>query len=267
MSDTEKALREVSGSIEDELSTILPGSDPLGGLHVEHEGGLDYTVLSSRNGAPTVHWVTLGPDPTCTCEDYQFNRDNREPCAHIVKAVFADRMDPEQMAMSELISVTATVSQASREAERAARDAQDVSNELERNLVELRDIQADTNTPDMTTQENSSSQAANQGDSSSSGSENLDEKREALQTAFDNVVEGFEVESNEGVLWVNKTPSAPDTLPGPGNVDIFQTFLQNPDQLEYVHDNHDYKGAEPGQYFTNMIRPENVSEYIEEVLE
>ena len=261
MTDTEKALREASDSIEDELSTILPGSDPLGGLHVEHEGGLEYTVLSSRNGSPSTHWVTLGPDPTCTCSDFEFHKDEREPCAHIVKAILSDRMEPEQMAMSELISVTATVSQASREAERAAGDARDVANELEKNLVELRDIQSGSDSSTTSSSEQS------QPNTSSGSDMDVSEKRDQLQEAFDQVVEGFEVESNEGVLWVNKTPSAPDTLPGPGNVDLFETFLKAPEQLEYVHDNHDYSGAEPGQYFTNMIRPENVSEYIEEVLE
>ena len=278
MSDPNETVAEVAGNdIEKGMNTILPGKDPLQGLHAEHEGGLEYTVLSIRDGAPSIHWVTLGETPECSCNDYQGNRkgsfdgelgSEREPCAHIVKAVLADTMSPEELAVRELVNVTATVSSASREAKEAAAEARSTARELDNGLVSVRDAQASqaaeggSNTDSSTT-----SGETNGKPDSHSNDGNAAEAAEKLQTAFDNVVEGMEVEYNEGMVWVNKTPAAPDQLPGPGNVEIFSAFLQGPDQIEYVHENHDYAGAEPGNYFKNMIRPENVDDYISEVLE
>lgn len=269
MTDTDKAVIEATDDIEKQLNTILPGSDPLDGLDATHEGGLEYSVMSVRDGAPSIHWVTLGENPTCTCADFHGNRKtsftedfgDREPCTHIAKAYLTDTMDPEQLAVRELINVTATVSEASREAREAAREARDAATEIENGLVHMRAHEADQAASDPSPESSGTS-----GSTEPSGP-NAADKADELQAAYDAVVEGFEVEVNEGVLWVNKTPEAPDTLPGPGNIDLFSTFFQNPDQIEYVHENHDYDGAQPGQYFKNMIRTENVDDYISEVLQ
>jgi hypothetical protein len=276
--DTEKALNEVSDGIEQELNTILPGENPLDGLHAEHEGGLEYTVISSRNGAPSIHWVELGPKPSCTCSDYKGNKASgfsgevdaeREPCSHIVKATLADTLSPEELATRELINTTATITNAAGEARQAAREAEDTARELDTVLARMRSVEADTaaNTtePADTTTNETGNQQSNQ--SSHSNEKNAKEAAEKLQKAFDEVIDGIQVEHNEGVVWVNKTPGAPDQLPGPGNVDVFEAFLQNPEQLEYVYDDHEYAGAKPGDYFSNMIQPEDVDDYIAEVLE
>lgn len=268
MTDPDKALEEMDTSIEKELDTILPGTNPLGNLKAEHEGGLEYSVLSVRDGAPTYYYVTLGSEPDCTCKDYEYNREDSEVCKHICKAILADQMEPDRLAVRELINVTATVSQASAKAREAANEARDTARELDNALVDARDYEAGK-AADTTETSSSDSGGDTSGNSSSSHSD-ADEAAEAaekLQSAFDDVFEGMAVEHNEGMVWVNKTPQAPDTLPGPGNVEVFSAMLQEPDQIEYIHDNHDYKGAEPGQYFSNMIRPENVDSYIQEVLE
>lgn len=275
MKDTESALNEVAGNdIEKAMNTILPGKDPLDGLQARHEGGLEYVVLSVRDGAPSIQWVYLGETPTCTCNDYKGNRassfdgelgSKREPCAHIVKAVLSDQMEPDQLATRELINTTATITQAAGEARKAADEARTTARELDNGLVGVRDAQAGAvSNEGSSTDSNTTSGSSDTG--SHSNDANAKSAAEKLQSAFDDVVEGMAVEHNEGMVWVNKTPQCPDSLPGPGNVDIFQSFLQDPDQLQYVHDDHDYAGAEPGQYFSNMIDPSDVDEYISEVL-
>jgi hypothetical protein len=275
--DTDKALNEVSDGIEQELNTILPGENPLDGLHAEHEGGLDYTVISSRNGAPSIHWVELGPTPSCTCSDYKGNKASgfsgevdaeREPCSHIVKATLADTLSPEELATRELINTTATITNAAGEARQAAREAEDTARELDTVLSRMRSVEADTASSSTTSSSSGNTEATEEQNSSShSNEQNAKEAAEKLQNAFDAVINGMEVEHNEGVVWVNKTPGAPESLPGPGNIDVFEALLQNPDNMEYVYDDHEYAGAKPGDYFSNMIQPENVDDYIAEVLE
>jgi len=269
MTDPDDVMNDMDVSPEQELNTILPGSDPLDGLVAEHQGGLEYTVLSVRDGEPTLHHVEIGRELSCTCEDKQFNREGREACKHICKAVLADRMDPGELAVSELVNVTATISQASEEARSAAREARDTADELDTGLAKVRDAEAGQAAETSETPASDPSYGNKTPDDTSSHSDSADaiDAAETLQNAFDSVVDGFETEANEGVVWVNKTPDAPDELPGPGNMDSFEVFLQSPDSMEYVYDDHEYAGAEPGQYFGNMIKPENVEAYISEVLE
>lgn len=265
MSDPESALDDMDVSIEKELDTILPGNDPLDNLKAVHEGGLEYSVLSVRNGSPTYHYVTLGKEPECTCSDYEYNREDRDICAHIAKAILADQMEADRLAVRELINVTATVTEAAAKAREAADNARTTAKELDTGLAKVRDTQAGQAAA------TASDTTENQGETDTAGSHsNANKAAEAadtLQSAFDEVLDGMEVEHNEGVVWVNKSPDAPDTLPGPGNVEVFNAFLSNPEQMEYVYDDHEYAGAKPGDYFKNMIKPENVEEYISEVLE
>lgn len=272
MTDADNALIETAEDIEAGLNIILPGKDPLEGMEARHEGGLEYSVISVRDGKPSYHWVKLGSNPSCTCADFKGNRKqtftedygDREPCAHMAKAMLTGFMDPESLAVREMVNVTATINQAAQEARNAASEARDTARELDNGLVSVRDAQAGT-ASQQTDTETDSETSSSQGDHSDSDS--AAEAATRLQEAYDNVFDGMEVEHSEGVVWVNKTPEAPDTLPGPGNVEVFTALLQEPDQIEYVHDNHDYSGAEPGQYFRNMIKPENVDSYIQEVLE
>lgn len=276
MTDPNKTAAEIAGGdMEKGMNMILSGKDPLDGLEATHEGGLEYTVLSQRDGKPSIHWVELGPSPTCTCNDFKGNRastfdgemgSEREPCAHIVKAVLADTMDPDELAVRELINVTSTISAASREAKEAAAEARDTAKELDTGLAKVRDAEAGTSSTTDSASQSSSNTGGDSGSSSHSNDENAKAAADKLQSAFDSVIDGMEVEYNEGMVWVNKTPGAPDKLPGPGNVDVFSELLQNADQVQYVHEDHDYKGAEPGSYFKNMLDPSDVDDYISEVL-
>lgn len=250
--DVEKAMAEVETDIRDEINTVLPGTEPLKGLHVEHEGGLEYAVLSSRNGCVTHHYVTIGQEPSCTCGDFEYNRtDDREVCAHIAAAVLSDQMEPDQLAVRELVDVTSTVTTAASEAREAADLARDAATEIDTGLTKVRDTEAE--------------KAERNGHN---GSETDDkpgaiEKAEELQNALDDVIDGMETEANAGKVWINITPDAPEELPGPGSVSTFNALLRDPDQTQYAPDDQ----SAPGEYFKNRIDPDDVNEYISEVLE
>lgn len=66
-------------------------------------------------------------------------------------------------------------------------------------------------------------------------------------------VDGMQAKAYGGKVWLNKTPDAPDWT--------FQTFLQNPDIVEFDPD------GGPGDYYKNYVEPRDVSKYISEVLE
>lgn len=242
--------------IQAEINTVLPGSDPLDNLRVTHEGGTEYNVLSARNGNVTKYWVDTGPEPSCSCGDYEYNRTgDNEVCAHLAAAILSDKMDPGELAVSELVNVTATVSQSIKDAERAAEQARDAADEIEGALVETRDAQAGGN---VETERN--------GHSDTSGGSNdaeIEAKAEELQEAYDAVIDGMAVEYANGAIWVNITPDAPEQLPGPGSVSTFNALLRDADQINYSPDDQ----AAPGEYFKNRIDPNDVEEYISEVLE
>ena len=253
--DVDQAMEEIDTDIKTEINTVLPGSDPLENVFVTHTGGTEYNVLSARNGSVTKYWVDTGPEPSCTCGDYEYNRSNNEVCAHLAAAVLADRMDPGELAVSELVNVTASVSQSIRDAERAAEQARDAADEIEEALVTTRDAQAGG------TVEDPDRNGHNGGDTSHGG--NVAAKAEQLQNAFDNVIDGMEVEHANGAVWVNITPDAPEELPGPGSIGTFNALLRDADQIKYSPDDQ----SAPGQYFKNRIDPNDVEEYISEVLE
>jgi len=56
-------------------------------MAVSQTGWNSYTVSSWRNDELTAHVVQLD-EPTCTCEDYEYNKEGEEACAHIIKATF-----------------------------------------------------------------------------------------------------------------------------------------------------------------------------------
>jgi len=254
--DVDQAMEEMDTDIQSEINTVLPGSDPLDNLSVTHEGGTEYNVLSARNGDVTKYWVDTGPEPSCSCGDYEYNRTgDNEICAHLAAAVLADRMDPGELAVSELISVTGTISQSIRDAERAAEQARDAADEIEGALVETRDAQAGGSVEDPDRNGHTDAQTDSGGD--------IAEKAETLQNAFDDVIDGMDVEYANGAIWVNITPDAPEELPGPGSVSTFNALLRDPDQTQYAPDDE----SAPGQYFKNRIDPDDVNEYISEVLE
>lgn len=91
----------------DNINMILPGDEPLKNLKPVQIGINQYQVLSSRNGDVTAHLVDLnGDEPTCTCEDAQYNRQGQQICAHVAQVLLtADpTWSPEEMSMKALLN-------------------------------------------------------------------------------------------------------------------------------------------------------------------
>lgn len=244
-SDAASSASPTTDSIADELNTILAGDAPLEGLQAEHQGGLDYLVLSARNGAPSVHHVHLGNDPTCTCKDKQINRDDREPCAHIVKAMLADRMSFERSMAQMTLESLQKVNDAVERAETAADALEDARI---RQLSNNPDHDESADTPSKTDDGNPVTP-----------SERVDpgEKADELQAAFDDTMsDQMDVQAHDGVVWVQTKRDAKDW--------VFDSWVRDPDPLEYDPDGEDYE--KPGEWWKNYIEPGHVETYIEGVL-
>jgi hypothetical protein len=75
-------------------------------LHPRQIDRLEWLVLSERNDNITVQRVDL-EELTCTCKDKAFNRESREPCAHIVQALLSmdTALDAQDYADAHLTSL------------------------------------------------------------------------------------------------------------------------------------------------------------------
>lgn len=230
-------------SIEDEISTLMPGKAPLDNLSVRRTGLNKYRVLSARNGGVSYHEVSLGQEVSCTCEDFEYNTGG-EPCAHIV----ATHLDAEDCDAGDI--AMADVTQLMVESRRLAEMAQDAS-------VGAQSASGGSGGGETTTNENAS-------EGQSGGSVSAEDAANRLQSAYDDVVDDMGVQAYNGMVWVQTGKDTPETLPGPGNVEVFSAFLQGPDQVQYrPPDDNDT----PGEWWKNAIEPEDVDEYISEVLE
>ena len=240
-------MSDGTGALAGELNTILPGSDPLKNLHVVRTGMTVYTVLSARNGTVTRHKVTLDP-AECTCDDWAFNLDDgeREVCAHYAIAMIeGENVTTEDVAINEIVALT----NEARELAQDARDSMDMA-ELNRSAAATLHEEADPGAEGGASQE-APSPAAREPDGQAAH-----EAAETLQAAYDEAVDGMDVQAHAGKVWINKTPTAPDYT--------FQAFLQDPEQVDYLPPD---ENDTPGQYWKNAIEPGDVQDYISEVLE
>lgn len=232
--------------------------DDLDGIHARHEGGMTYSVVSTRNGSTTYHYVELGSEPSCTCEDFEYNKTGgREVCDHAVKAVMADRLSPEELAMQEMINRTGDFAN-------AAVKAQNAADSLEDSVTVARDASAGAVSTDTQTSNN----VAEDGGVSypEDNTPDAEDVVDDLQEAYDAAVDDMGVQAHAGHVWVQTGKDTPETIPGPGNVSVFDAFLKNADAVEYVHDDHKLADKKPGEWWKNAIRPSKVEEYISEVL-
>lgn len=174
-----------------QVSTVLPGNDPLEGMTVSHIGGAEYKVLSVRNGPPRVHSVDLG-GPSCTCEDMDYNRDEPEVCAHICKCMLVhdSYLSVESNMASVLMNMTATVDDHVQKAAEAAEAAETA-------LVQARDVEAGASA------EPGDGGSQPDTDSSSGGQSGTNDTDQALETTRNWVESQFtkpdlvEIEANE----------------------------------------------------------------------
>lgn len=232
--------------MKDELATVLPGKEPLSNLRVIRTGMTEYAVLSARNGDVTRHKVTLDP-PQCTCEDWQYNLsdDSRNVCAHYALAVLEGTdVETADIAINEIVALTNEARQLAKD----AREAMEMA-ELNRSAAATLHEEADPG-PEGGASQDAPSPAAREPDGQAAH-----DAAETLQAAYDEAVDGMDVQAHDGLVWINKTPDAPDYT--------FQAFLQDPDQVDYLPPD---ENETPGQYWKNAIEPGDVGTYISEVL-
>jgi hypothetical protein len=210
-------------------------------MSIAHVSENKYRVLSTRNNTINHYEVDIG-EGTCSCPSEEYNLRENEACPHLSKALL---VAPSQMEATDF----------------AARDLEVLSERARNLLWDLRDttdwiqtvVESEAASQASDAVANGESTQTPNGDTVSSVS--ASEAAEKLQAAFDETVTGMAVEYSGGKVWVNKTPDAPDYT--------FDAFLSGPDLMQYDPDDAD----SPGQYFSNYIEAEDVSEYISEVLE
>jgi small-conductance mechanosensitive channel len=123
-------------TLEGELTAIMPGSAPLANLKAIHNGGATYVVLSARNGSATLQKVNLA-GPSCTCGDMEYNQEDQQVCAHIVRAALdaPERLSAEEQAAWTLMNQAETLHDLTDRVRETAQEA-------EQSLVSVRDLEA-----------------------------------------------------------------------------------------------------------------------------
>jgi hypothetical protein len=216
-----------------------------------------WRVLSYGGEGTTAYKVnTL--DMTCNCEDHTYNNTGGEVCKHLAKALYVAeaRMDV----------------------------AEGLRYNLDEQAQEIR-LQADRRAQAATTAEANAAAAggtesveeANESaapESDPVDTEAAESAAERLQEAFDTAIDDMQVEANGGAVFFQTGRDTPDGWPYPGGSETFKV-LTDSDHVMYVHDGtadwadspHKYYDDKPGEWWKNAIEPEDVEEYIAEVLE
>jgi len=258
---TENQATEQSQSETEAMSTE---PDDLGGMHVRLKDENLYQVGNPSEGTAylvNMHNAEHDGTMTCTCPDYRFRAQEGEhrACKHIqaVIRVSPSELTTDQLAFKQLV----------REYEILSDKVESVSQQLSSITSDVHEHAGTESRANYAGQQESVPASDAAGSGEQMAGESAQEAADKLQAAYDNVVNGMDVQASGGQVWVNKTPDAPDTLPGPGNVDVFEAFLSGPSQVQYVHDDHTLAGKRPGQWFKNVIDPSDVDQYISEVLE
>jgi hypothetical protein len=225
----------------------------LSDMSAAHIQGCEYRILSTRNNTVTHYRVNVETGE-CSCPSTVYNLDEHEACPHLTKAltVHTSHMSADEWAVRDLQTITDR-------ANNLMHDLRDTTDWVE-TVIESAAV------PAASDQMRRNGEAPTP-DGDTVQSVDIAERAETLQDAYDSVIDGFNVEYSGGWIWVNKSPDAPETLPGPGNVESFDALLKNPEAMEFVPDDDGRDADRPGQYFKNAIEPANVDSYIQEVLE
>jgi len=216
-----------------------------------------WRVLSYGGETPTAYSVnTL--DMTCDCEDQAYNNSGGEVCKHLAKALFVAeaRMEVGEALRYNLNDQADRIERAAdkltQNATAAAADAAAVGDS---------DDTAEPYEPEDAGPDESEVQAA-------------EDAAETLKDAFDTAIDDMQVEASGGVVFFQTGRDTPDDWPFPGGSETFKV-LTDSDHVMYVHDGtadwadspHKYYDDKPGEWWKNAIEPEDVDEYIAEVLE
>jgi hypothetical protein len=247
-----------SDDMHDRVNNILPGERPLEGLKAHKTGPVQYTVLSVRDGPVTAYEVNVGT-MECSCPDFEYNAkaDEHEICKHLAYAVLLGK---EQFENAEGMANTymVYVENARRLFDSMEHRLDQLDTQLDEASVLLRDAQGE--------QAERDAQTDSQPEDDAGSDVDVVDAADALRDAYDDVVDDMQVTTNAGYVWVQTGQDTPDQLSGPGNVSVFDAFLKEPEQVTFVHDDHDLAGSKPGEWWKNAIAPGDVEAYIDEVL-
>lgn len=207
-----------------------------------------WSVTSWRNGENTRHEVNL-LEGTCTCDDMAYNQDGNEVCDHIMKA--------NHVATAEIDIKTALVHDLHNRMDRLEQTA----DRLEQAKTEYHAKMADASDTD-------SKQSPEEAVEQATPEPDVDPQlaAEKLQNAYDDVVDDMQVKVHNRSIWIQTGRDTPDDFPAPGNMSTFEVLLQSPEQVEYIHDDHQDIADKPGEWWKNRMKPSDVETYINEVL-
>lgn len=249
---------ETQQTEQSQTETMSTDADDLDGVNVRLKDENLYQVGNPGEG--TAYLVNMHNDEhdgtmTCTCPDYRFRAQEGEhrACKHIQAVIRASpsELTTDQLAFKQLV----------REYEILSDKVESVSQQLSSITSGVHEQSGTQSQTNYAGQQESVPASDAAGDGQQMAGVSAEEAAEKLQAAYDNVVEGMDTQVHNGSVWINKTPQCPETLPGPGDVEIFYAFLADAQHVQYDPDNG------PGQYWKNYIEPQDVGEYISQVLE
>jgi hypothetical protein len=234
--------RDESDDTSESMSTNeSETSGELGTMNVRLKDENVYQVGNPAEGTAylvNMHNVNHDGTMTCSCPDYRFRAQEGEhrACKHIQRVI--------QVSPSELTTDALAFRQLVREYEI-------LSDKVDSVMQDLSLAQSNGSAVSQPSQGRDVPASDAAGDGQQMQEITAEEAAGKLREAFP--VDGMDVQISNGKVWVNKTPEAPDYT--------FSAFLQEPSLMQYDPDNG------PGQYWKNYIEPEDVEQYISEVLE
>jgi hypothetical protein len=218
-----------------------------------------YLAIDARDASLDEYEVNLA-GPSCTCDHYRLHQEESGTCSHVAMAALCKGHSPapDSTAAHDLQALVERV----RHVERELRDAVDFTTthlETEARMTAKQEVSEGEEVEDPTGE--------------AVAAPLPEEKAAELKAAYDEVIPDMKVEPADGWIYIDTGYETPEEWPGTnGVVDTFDVVTSDP--MEYVYggpdsesdEDHPAYASKPSQYHDNAIRPEDVDEYIEEVL-
>jgi hypothetical protein len=268
-SQAEKQKRQMENSDDENTETEIVGdavspADAItdwGGLQARQQTRFEWSVLSLDSDDGNTAYLVNTRELDCTCKDNEHNRENPEVCKHLAAALWAaDRnIGTDELSRWSLQHELKNAREAAEKVEHLSHYLQTVAGSLDGEAASEA-VESDDSSTESTTSDAEMEAAA--------------EAAEKLQAAFDDVLDDMQVEHNDGLVWFQTGQDTPDDWPFPGGDQTFKVVTQ-PDSVMYVHDGsddwadgpHKHYESKPGEWWKNALDPDDVDDYIAEVLE
>lgn len=227
-------------------------------LHARQQTIHTWSVLSHRNSGLTAHKVDTR-ELTCTCEDMEYNTDGSEVCDHIAAALYQQSAN-----MDVGTALNFDLHERITEVETAA-------GRLEQKATTLSSEIAAQNTAEPYPGDESAGAEPEEVDTTPS--DDAQAAADKLKDAFDDAVDDMRVQASGGAVFFQTGKDTPEDWPYPGGSETFKV-LTGPDMVKYVHDGtvewadspHELYDYKPGEWWKNALDPEDVDDYINQVL-